>query len=196
MSPVVGALLLAAEEGGHEEKNPLIPNLNELVWGTICFAIFAGFLIKYVLPRARQVMEERTRGIEGKLAQAEKDRAEAQQLLEKYRQQLAEAREEAGRIRNDAQTQRAEIVEEARNEARAEAQRISTAATSQIASERQQALTELRREVGTLAVDLAGRIVGESLEDDARQRGTVDRYLAQLEDAAARTPSTPAGASA
>ena len=187
MTGLSSALLLAVEGTG-EEKNPLIPNVNELVWGTICFAIFAGFLMKYVLPTARKVLDERTRGIEGKLAQAEADRNEAQALLKRYEAQLAEARSEAGRIRTEAQTQRAEIVEEARAEARVEAQRITEAATAQIASERASALAELRREVGTLAVDLAGRIVGESLQDDARQRGTVDRYLAGLEDAApART---------
>ena len=187
MTGVSSAFLLAVTPGG-EEKNPLIPNVNELVWGTICFAIFAAFLMKYVLPTARKVLDERTRGIEGKLAQAEADRNEAQALLKRYEAQLAEARSEAGRIRTEAQTQRAEIVEEARAEARTEAQRITEAATAQIASERASALAELRREVGTLAVDLAGRIVGESLQDDARQRGTVDRYLAGLEDAApART---------
>ena len=185
------ALLLAVEEGG-EAKNPLFPNVNELVWGTICFAIFAGFMIKYVLPKARVALAERTRGIEGKLAQAEKDRNEAQALLAQYRQQLAEAREEAGRIRTDAQSQRAEIVEAARVEARTEAQRITEAATAQIASDRASALSELRREVGTLAVDLASRIVGESLQDDARQRGTVERYLADLERTSG-TGSTPAG---
>ena len=82
MTGLSSALLLAVtEEGGHAEKNPLIPNVNELVWGTICFAIFAGFLMKYVLPTARKVLDERTRGIEGKLAQAEADRNEAQALL-------------------------------------------------------------------------------------------------------------------
>ena len=181
------ALLLASEAEG-EAKNPLIPNANELFWGAIAFAIFVSFMVKYVLPKAKIALDERTRGIEGKLAQAEADRNEAQALLKRYEAQLAEARSEAGRIRTEAQTQRAEIVEEARAEARTEAQRITAAATAQIASERASALAELRREVGTLAVDLAGRIVGESLQDDARQRGTVDRYLAGLEDAApART---------
>ena len=177
--PTVGTLLIAVEEG--EAKNPLIPNVNELFWGAIAFAIFVSFMVKYVLPKAKVALDERTRGIEGKLAQAEKDRTEAQALLVQYRQQLAEARDEAGRIRTEAQGQRAQIIEEARVEAREEATRIVTTATAQIASERQQALAELRREVGTLAVDLAGRIVGESLEDEARQRGTVDRFLADLE---------------
>ena len=182
-------LLLLAVEGGGDVKNPLIPNANELVWGTICFAIFAGFMIKFVLPKAREVLAQRTADIEGKLEQAEADHQKAQALLVRYEQQLAEARDEAGRIRTEAQAQRSEIVEEAREEARAEAQRITTSATAQIAAERAQVLADLRREVGTLAVELASRIVGESLADDARQRGTVDRYLDDLEGLSAATPS-------
>jgi len=188
---LAGALLLAVEEAEHEAKNPLFPNVNELIWGTICFLIFVAFMTKYVLPIARRTLEERTAGIEGKLAQAEKDRNEAQALLARYQQQLTEAREEAGRIRTEAQSQRAEIVEEARAEARTEAQRITESATAQVAAERLQVLTELRREVGTLAVDLAGRIVGESLQDDARQRRSVERYLDELDGP--RTQGQPAG---
>ena len=179
MSADLSTLLLAVEEGG--ERSVLLPAVNELIWGAVSFGVFVLFMMKYVLPKAKVALDERTRGIEGKLAQAEKDRTEAQALLKQYQQQLAEAREEAGRIRTEAQAQRAQIVEEARVEAREEATRIVTAATAQIASERQQALVDLRRQVGTLAVDLAGRIVGESLEDEARQRGTVDRFLADLE---------------
>jgi F-type H+-transporting ATPase subunit b len=181
--PAVSTLLLAVESEG-EPNNPLFPAANELVWGAFCFLVFVLFMTKYALPQISAALDKRTEGIEGKLAQAERDRAEAQALLEQYRQQLAEAREEAGRIRNEAQAQRAQIVEEARAEARAEASRITDAATAQIASERLQAMTELRREVGRLAVDLAGRVVGESLEDEARQRRTVDRFLDGLESPA------------
>ena len=187
MSPVTG--LLFAVEGG-EAKNPLIPNANELFWGTICFAIFVAFMVKYVLPMAKKALDERTAGIEGKLVQAERDREEAHQLLAQYREQLAEARTEAGRIRTEAQSQRAQIVEEARVEARTEATRITEAATAQIASERQQVVTELRREVGGLAVQLASRIVGESLEDEARQRRTVERFLDDLDASAPASAGT------
>ena len=85
-------------------------------------------------------------------------------------------------------------MEEARVEARTEAQRILTAATAQIESERQQALTELRRDVGSLAVQLAGKVVGESLEDEARQRRTVERFLEGLEDVRPEGTTAPAGA--
>mgnify|MGYP000259328709 CR=1 FL=1 len=178
------AAVLAVEEGS--EPNPLVPHLSELIVGLVAFAILFLFLRAKVFPIFERVFAERTAAIEGGLAEAKKEREEAHALLEQYREQLAEARTEAGRIRTEAQAERAAIVEEARNEARAEASRITEAATAQIASERQQVVAELRREVGGLAVDLAGRIVGESLEDEARQRRTVERFLDGLD-------STPAG---
>ena len=185
--PTPTGLLLAVVEGG-ETKNPLIPNANELFWGTICFAIFASFMVKFVLPKAKEALDARTEGIEGKLAQAEKDRDEAQVLLAQYREQLADARAEAGRIRTEAQAQRAQIVEEARDEARVESTRITEAATASIAGERSQVVAELRREMGGLAVQLASKIVGESLEDEARQRRTVERFLDGLDVAPAAAP--------
>jgi F-type H+-transporting ATPase subunit b len=68
-----------------------------------------------------------------------------------------------------------------RDQAQAEARRVTEAAQSQIEAERQQALTSLRAEVGTLATELASRIVGESLADQARQSRMVDRFLDELE---------------
>ncbi len=175
------ALLLAASAEG--EPSPLLPHLSELIVGLVAFTLLFLFLRAKVFPVFERTFADRTQAIQGAIAQAERDRAEAQRLLAQYQHQLAQAREEAARIRTEAQSQRAEIVEEARVEARTEAQRILEAGQAQIANERATALAELRREVGTLAVELASRIVGESLQDDARQRGTVDRYLSDLERA-------------
>ena len=68
-----------------------------------------------------------------------------------------------------------------REQAQAEAGADRRARQAQIEAERQQAVTSLRAEVGTLATDLAGRIVGESLDDDARQGRVVERFIAELE---------------
>jgi F-type H+-transporting ATPase subunit b len=115
------------------------------------------------------------------LARADEAQAEANQLLEQYRQQLAEARHEAARLREEAREQGAQIIAEMREQAQAEARRVTEAAQAQIEAERQQALTSLRAEVGTLATELASRIVGESLADEARQSRMVDRFLSELE---------------
>lgn len=178
MSLTTPAFLLAA---GDEPPNPLVPEISELIVGSVAFVLLFLLLRAKVFPMFEKAYAERTEAIEGGIKRAEKAQADADEALQQYKAQLAEAREEAGRIRTEAQSQRASIVEEAREEARAEAARITEAATAQIESARQSAEAQLRQQVGAMAVELASKIVGESLEDEARQKGTVDRYLAELE---------------
>jgi F-type H+-transporting ATPase subunit b len=170
--------VIAADAGS---QNPLVPTWTELIIGIIAFLIVFGFLGRLLLPRAQKMLAERTDQIEGGLQRAEEAQAEAQQVLEQYRQQLADARHEAARLREDAREQGAQIIAEMREEAQAEARRLTEAANAQIQAERQQALISLRAEVGTLSTDLASRIVGESLTDEARQSRVVDRFLDDLE---------------
>ena len=162
-------------------ENPLIPTGPELIIGAICFIVVFGMLGKILLPRIQQTLAERTEKIEGGLARSEEAQAEATALLEQYRQQLAEARHEAARMREEAREQGAQIIAEMREQAQAEARRVTESAQAQIEAERQQALISLRAEVGTLATELASRIVGESLADEARQSRMVDRFLGELD---------------
>ena len=169
---------LAQSETG---QNPLLPALPEFIIGTIVFLVVFGVLAKLLMPRIQQTLSERTEMIEGGLARSEEAQAEAKQLLDQYREQLAEARHEAARLREEAREQGAQIIAEMREQAQAEARRVTEAAQAQIEAERQQALHALRAEVGTLATELASRIVGESLTDEARQSRMVDRFLTELE---------------
>jgi F-type H+-transporting ATPase subunit b len=186
------ATILAAKgEGGWANAYPIIPHPGELIFGLIAFAILYFVVVKKVVPRLEAMYAERAAAIEGQIAEADQAQAEAQEALEQYKAQLAEARQEAAKIREDAREQGAQILAEMRAKAQAEAQRISDAASAQIEAERQQTIVALRSEVGRLATDLAGRVVGESLEDEARQRRTVERFLAELEVApAAETAAT------
>ncbi|MFI6319913.1 F0F1 ATP synthase subunit B [Nonomuraea sp. NPDC050556] len=179
---IKAATLLASEEGG---SNPLIPHTYELVVGIFSFAVVAFFLIKVLVPRIQKTLAERTDAIEGGIKRAEEAQAEAQALQKQYRDHLAEARHEAARLREEAREQAAQIKAELREEAQAEARRLIEAAHAQIEADRQQAFAQLRTEIGRLSTDLATRIVGESLEDEARQRRTVDRFLDELENSTA-----------
>ncbi len=162
-------------------ENPLIPTTAEFIIGTVVFLIIFGLLARVLMPRITKTLTERTELIEGGLARSEEAQAEAKQLLDQYREQLAGARHDAARLREEAREQGAQIIAEMRQQAEAEARRITEAAQSQVQAERQQALTALRTEVGTLATELASRIVGESLTDEARQSRMVDRFLDELE---------------
>jgi F-type H+-transporting ATPase subunit b len=123
----------------------------------------------------------RTEAIQGGIEKAERAQLEAAQALESYTAQLADARGEAAKIREEARAQGAAIIEDLRAQAQEEAARISAAAHSSIEAEREKAISSLRAEVGTLAVDLASKIVGEALEDQVRQSRIVDRFLEDLE---------------
>ncbi|WP_402466546.1 F0F1 ATP synthase subunit B [Isoptericola aurantiacus] len=176
MNAPTGAVM-AAEEG----TNPLLPATYDIVWSTVIVVIIAVVFIKYVLPRFQTVLDERTAKIEGGLAKAEKVQEEAAAALAEYHQQLAEARAEASKTREEARAEGTAIVAELKAKANDEAARIVETAHRQIEAERQSAAVSLRSEVGALATELASKIVGESLEDSARQSRVVDRFLDELE---------------
>src|SRR5690349_6275860 len=160
---------------------PIWPAAAELVIGTVCFVVVFGLLGKLLLPRISKVLTEREDAIQGGINRADEAQAEAQAVLAQYRAQFEDAKHEAARMREEAREQGAQIIAEMRERAEAEARRITEAAQAQIEAERQQALISLRAEVGALAVDLASRIVGESLTEQARQSRMVDRFLEGIE---------------
>jgi F-type H+-transporting ATPase subunit b len=118
------------------------------------------------------------------MAKAEAAQAEAQETLQQYQQQLAEARLEAARIREEARTQGQQILAQLRSEAQAEADRIVSAGNAQLDAQRQQIVTELRSELGRTAVDLAEKIIGQSVADEAKQAASIDRFLTELDQKA------------
>jgi F-type H+-transporting ATPase subunit b len=174
-------MMIHLADSSTASSNPLLPSWPEFIIGTILFALVFGFLGRVALPRIQKILTERTDAIEGGLARSDEAQKEAQQLLDQYRQQLADARHEASRLREEAREQGAQIIAEMREQAQAEARRVTESAQAQIQAERQQALTALRAEIGTLATELASKIVGESLTEAARQGRMVDRFLDELE---------------
>lgn len=170
-----------AAEG--EAQNPLIPAWYDIIWSGLWFLIILIVVWKVALPKLTKMLDERSAAIEGNIAKADEAQKQAEAALEEYTRQLAEARTEAGEIRDAAREDGKKIVTEAKEAATAEAARITATAHTQIEAERQAALVSLRSEVGTLAIDLAGNVVGETLADDSRATAVVDRFLADLEKA-------------
>src|SRR5690606_3936156 len=179
----MAATLLAQEEGVF---NPVLPHTYELVVGVFAFLVVFVVVGRMLVPRIQRTLAERTDAIEGGIKRAEEAQAQAMALQKEYREQLAEARHEAARLREEAREQAAQIKAELREEAQAEARRLLEAAHAQIAADRQAAFAQLRTEIGRLSTGLAGRIIGESLEDQARQSRIVDRFLDELESSNAQ----------
>ena len=167
-------------EGAEAEHNPIIPIWEEVVVGLVAFGLLVFVLGKYVWPRMEQTFQARVDAIEGGIKRAEDRQAEANRLLEQYKLQLAEARTDAARIRDEARADAVGIREDLLARAREEGDRIIAAGREALAAERTMIANELRADLGTLAVDLASRIVGEALADTARQHGTVERFLAEI----------------
>lgn len=179
MVPAIGALQETI-------LGPLAPHYySEVIAGALLLILVFLVMWKFVVPAFEKMYAERADRIEGGMQRAAVAEAEAEEARERYQRQLAEAREEAARIREDAKNQSAQLLAEARDHATKESNRILESGRVQLEAERQQLISDLRTEVGGLATNLAEKIVGEALSDDARTARTIDRFLSELESAGA-----------
>jgi F-type H+-transporting ATPase subunit b len=176
---VVAAAVTLAQES--DNTNPILPATNELIVGIVAFAILFAILWRVALPRANQILSERTENIEGKLKQAEQERQQAEELLREYRERLASAEDEAQRIIDESRANAERLRRDLMDKAEQEADRVIEQGREAIRGERDRAVRELRTEVGSLAVELATRVVGDSLDRD-RQLRLIDQYIEQLGD--------------
>lgn len=174
--------VLAAAEG---TPNPLLPADYDIIWSAVIFVIILIAFWKVFLPKFTAMLDARAEAIEGNIAKADEAQAKAEAALQEYNAQLAGAREEAATIRESARQDATKIVAKAKEDATAEQARIVQTAQAQIEAERQSAYVSLQKEVGTLAIDLASGVVGESLSDDAKATALVDRFIADLENSKA-----------
>lgn len=179
----MNAMVMAAEEA----QNPLIPDTWEMLITFIGFVILLFIAIKYIVPAFEKVYKDRSEAIEGGLAKAKAAQAEAKAARDEYNQQLESARLEAQKIREEARCEGEKILADFKDRANMESARITENAHKAIEAERAAAVVSLRDEVGTLATQLASKIVGESLNDDDRANRVVDRFLADLDAEQSRT---------
>jgi F-type H+-transporting ATPase subunit b len=176
------ALIFAAEEAAAatEKSLEVLPDADELLFGSIFFFILLLGLAKLVFPKLREVLANRTAKIQGQLEEAERTKRDADQLLEQYRAQLADARNEVARIveegKRTAEALRADLVRKAEQEA----QDIVARARTEASGERDRAMAELRSTVGDLSLTLASRVIESELSNPEAQRSMVDRAIAEL----------------
>jgi F-type H+-transporting ATPase subunit b len=181
MQASIASILAQADEHEEEvsEAGDLYPAVGELVVGLVAFLVLFFFMWKWVLPRFRQVLDERREKIQGEMEQAETTRKEADSVLEEYRSQLAGARGEANRIIEEARATADQLRRDLQAKAEEEAQAIVARAQDEIRAERDRTFQELRGQVGIIAVELAGRVVGQSLDRSAHDR-LIDEFIDQV----------------
>lgn len=177
---MIAATWLALAE---EERDPLfliLPEAKELIWGAVSFAVLAFLIWWKVGPKLAETLAARQAAVTSRLEEAEKAKADAEGLLNDYRQQLAGAKSEANRIIEESRQSAEQLRQELMARSQAEAERIAARARAEVAAERERASTELKREVATLSVQLAGKVVEKNLDTET-QRALVESYLADLD---------------
>ena len=167
----------AAEESGGVTL--LLPAPEELIAGIIAFAIVFFFIWKWAVPALNKTLEARQAAIAAQLESAEKAKVEAESLLTDYQSQLAGAKGEAAQIVSDARDSGEAVKADIIARAETEADQMKSRADDEIDVERERVASDLRRQVADLSVDVAEKIVGESIDIDA-QRELVDRYIDEL----------------
>jgi F-type H+-transporting ATPase subunit b len=177
---VLATILAQAEEHVEETPpNPILPEPVELIVGGIVFLIVFAVIAKLAFPALNKALAQRTDKIQGDMEKAEEARRTAEQELANYRDQLAGARDEANRIIEEARRTADQMRRDLQVKAEEESQAIVARAQDEIRAERDRVFQELRAQVGQIAVELAGRVVGESLDAQAHQR-LIDDYIDQV----------------
>ena len=172
-------LVLAAEESGGG-LGLLLPETSELIAGILAFAVIFYFVWRWVVPILNSTLERRQEAEKSRLEAAENASQEAEQLAAQYRERLAGARAEAAQIVEEARQAAEAVRSETIERAQREAEDIVNRAREEASAESGRALDAARLQVANLSIDLAEKVVGQSLDRTA-QLGLVESYLAELE---------------
>lgn len=162
-----------------DAPNPLLPEMNELIWGAFGFVVVFGFLAWKGVPVVRQTMADRTAKIQGDIDAAEATRAEAQQVKADYEASLADAKAEAARIIEEARQAADQLKADQQARLNDELAAAREQAQADIDAAKAQAMSELRNEVTSIAVGAAEQVVGANLDRDAQVR-LVEDYINQV----------------
>ena len=161
------------------EKNPILPDAAELIFGGLAFVIVFIALWKFAFPQLNQMLDARTAKVQGDLEKAESARVEADTVLADYRAQLAGARDESNRIIEDSRKTADQLRRDLQAKAEQEAAATVARAQEEIRAERDRVFADLRTQVGEIAVELAGRVVGQSLDSKTHEK-LIDDYIEQV----------------
>jgi F-type H+-transporting ATPase subunit b len=178
---MISRILAATVPEGGTPPNPLLPADYDILWSSVVFVVLLTFFWFKVLPGFKKMLDERAKAIEGRLADAEAAQKAAEERTAQVEAEQEKLRVESSSIREEARAEGAAILTEMKAQASLEAERLAQVAKAALESERDAAVNALRNEVGGLAIELASRIVGAKLQEDAVAQKVVDDFIAELE---------------
>jgi F-type H+-transporting ATPase subunit b len=165
--------------GGVEAPNPILPEKNEIIWGGLSFLVLFVLMAKWGYPMITKAMDARAERIRGDLDEATRARTEADTVLDDYRRQLADARNESNRIIEEARQTADQLRRDLMTRAETEVADLRTRAREDIEAAKGRAMTELRAEVSTLAIELAEKVVGRNLDAESN-KALVDSFISEV----------------
>ena len=134
---------------------------------------------KFLFVPVKNMIDSRQKEIDDMYARADAAKDNALVLEEEYKQRLANAQETGDALVKEAMTRGKNREEEILRQANREAEAIRQKAEADIAREKKKALNDAKDEISALALEIAGKIVGQSL-DETRQQKLVDSFLDEL----------------
>jgi F-type H+-transporting ATPase subunit b len=171
--PILSVAVLAAEQ---QAKNPILPATNEIIWGSLAFLVLLIGMWKFGFPAVNKMMNERTERIRSNLDNAEKVKSEAQQILDEYQRQLADAKSEANRIIEEARQTAEALRRDLMQRAEAEVAELRQRSSEDIAAAQERALTDLRGRISDLVIGAAEKVVERNLDRDTNA-ALIENYI-------------------
>ena len=159
----------------------LTPEIGLLFWMIVAFGVVFFVLAKFGFPIITQMVDERKKYIDESLEAAREANEKLAKIQEESAAMLKQAQEKQSQILAEAMEMRKQIVEKAETEATAAGQKIIAEARQQIQTEKEDAIRDIRRQVGELSVQVAEKVLRQTLSTDKEQMAMIDRMLDELE---------------
>ncbi|MGK2957086.1 MAG: F0F1 ATP synthase subunit B [Acidimicrobiales bacterium] len=159
-----------------EAPNPILPAIDEIVWGTLAFMVVFGGIAKFGYPAIKKGMDDRTERIQNDLDAADLAKVEAENVKAEYESRLADAKNEAARIIEEARQAADGVRRDLIARAEAEVEELRQRNADMVAGERDRVMVEMQGQVANLAIELAEKVVEATLDRDANLQ-LIENYI-------------------
>lgn len=160
------------------DLNVIKPDPGLILWTSVVFIIVYFLLARFAFRPIQEALKKREQDIQSSLDEAKKAREEMANLKAENEELLKQAQEERSKILREANEAKEAIVNEAKDRAKEEARKIVNTAKEEIENMRKEALVDLKNQVGSMAIDIAGKIMRKELAKSGEQ----DQYTQKLID--------------